>query len=81
MKRQIRRNVFETNSSSMHSLTVMKRDDKYTPEEILEGLYLHRDKDTGEESCVWEPWEHDLEFGRSPFRALGTFIKNSLHLH
>lgn len=41
MKRQIRRNVFETNSSSMHSLTVMKRDDKYTPEEILEGLYLH----------------------------------------
>ena len=36
--KQIRRGVFETNSSSMHSLTVMKRNDKYTPEEILDGI-------------------------------------------
>lgn len=79
MKRQIRRNVFETNSSSMHSLTVMKRDDKYTPEEILDGIYLCRDEVSGEESCVWEPWDHDLEFGRSPFRALGTFTDKWLY--
>lgn len=79
MKRQIRRNVFETNSSSMHSLTVMKRDDRYTPEEILDGIYLCRDKDSGEESCVWELWDHDLEFGRSPFRALGTFADKWLY--
>lgn len=52
MKRQIRRSVFETNSSSMHSLTVMKKDDKYTPEEILEEIYLCKDKETGEEKCV-----------------------------
>lgn len=79
MKREIRRNVFETNSSSMHSLTVMKRDDKYTPEEILDGLYLHTDEDTGEEDCVWEPWDDDMKFGRSPFRALGTFTDKWLY--
>lgn len=73
MKRQIRRGVFETNSSSMHSLTVMKRDEKYTPEEILEDLYLYDDRDTGEKDCVWSFYDHDLEFDRMPFRVLGTF--------
>ena len=48
--KQIRRNVFETNSSSMHSLTVMKREDKYTSEEILEEIYLCKDKETGEDN-------------------------------
>ena len=79
MKRQIRRSVFETNSSSMHSLTVMKRDDKYTPEEILKEIYLCKDKETGEEKCVWNIDNHDLEFGRSPFRALGTFTDKWLY--
>ena len=36
MKRQIRRGVFETNSSSQHSLCIMRRDEHYTPEEISE---------------------------------------------
>lgn len=79
MKRQIRRNVFETNSSSMHSLTVMKRDDRYTPEEILEEIYLCDDKETGEKDCVWDIWEGDMDFGRSPFRALGTFTDKWLY--
>ena len=35
MKRQIRRGCFETNSSSQHSLCIMKKDEHYTPEEIL----------------------------------------------
>ena len=73
LKRQIRRSVFETNSSSQHSLCVMKRDDKYTPEEILENLYLFKDNETGEEDCVWSIYESELRFGRSPFRALGSF--------
>lgn len=63
----------------MHSLTVMKRDDKYTPEEILEEIYLCKDKETGEEKCVWNIWDHELEFGRSPFRALGTFTDKWLY--
>lgn len=79
MKRQIRRSVFETNSSSMHSLTVMKRDEKYTPEEILEEIYLCDDRETCEKDCIWEPWEHDMSFGRSPFRALGTFTDKWLY--
>ena len=73
MKKQIRRNVFETNSSSMHSLVIMKRNDVYTADEFLDGIYLHKDKETGEPSCIWEPWSNDMEFGRSPFRPLGTF--------
>ena len=56
MKRQIRRGVFETNSSSMHSLTVMKRDDKYTPDEIMKDMYLSDDKETGEKDCIWNIW-------------------------
>lgn len=80
MKRQIRRGVFETNSSSMHSLTVMKRDAKYTPEEILKDIHLRDDKDTGEKNCVWNIWyDTDLDFGRSPFRALATFKEKWLY--
>lgn len=79
MKRQIRKGVFETNSSSMHSLVVMKRNDIYTPEEFMDGIYLYDDRDTKEPDCVWEPYEGDLEFGRSPFRALGTFSDKWLY--
>lgn len=64
MKRQIRRGVFESNSSSQHSLVVMKNDDHYTVQEILKGLYIQKDG-------VWDVCE--LDFGRAPFRALGTF--------
>ena len=31
------------------------------------------DKETGEEDCVWEIRDEDLEFGRYPFRSLGNF--------
>lgn len=64
MKRQIRRGIFESNSSSQHSLVVMKNDDHYTVQEILKGLYIQKDG-------VWDVCE--LDFGRAPFRALGTF--------
>lgn len=64
MKRQIRRGCFESNSSSQHSLVVMKNDDHYTVQEILKGLYIQKDG-------VWDVCE--LDFGRAPFRALGTF--------
>ena len=79
MKKQIRRSVFETNSSSMHSLVIMKNNEQYTPEEILDEIYLHKDVETGEENCVWQPWGHDMEFGRSPFRSIGTFTGKWLY--
>lgn len=79
MKRQIRRGVFETNSSSMHSLVVMKKSGKYTPEEIMDGIYLLDDKETGEKGCIWSLSEFRMEFGRSPFKILGTFADKWLY--
>lgn len=75
MKRQIRNNVFETNSSSMHSLVVMKKNERYTKEEIAKDFsYLSNDKNTGEKHCVWNIWNEDeLYFGRSPFKILYNF--------
>lgn len=66
MKRQIRRNVFETNSSSMHSLVVKKTSEYYNDTEIRRGIWL--------KDGVWDLCYHDdLDFGRSPFQCLGTF--------
>lgn len=73
MKRQIRRGVFETNSSSQHSLCIMKKDEHYTPDEIAKDFYLWDDKETGEKDCEWHIWDHNMEFGRSSFRALSNF--------
>ena len=73
MKRQTRRGVFESNSSSMHSLCIMKNNDKYTSEEIAKDFRLYSDKESDGERCVWNIWSHEMEFGRSPFRALGNF--------
>lgn len=73
MKRQIRRGVFETNSSSQHSLCIMKNNEHYTPDEIAKDFCLYDNKETGEKDCEWHIWEEDLRFGRSPFRALGNF--------
>ena len=72
MKRQIRRGCFETNSSSQHSLCIMKKDEHYTSEEISEDIWLGKDRETGEENCVWRIWDHDTDVARSPFRALGS---------
>ena len=79
MKRQIRRGVFETNSSSQHSLCIMKNNSHYTSNEILKEFCLWDDKETGEEDCIWHVDDDDLEFGRSPFRALGTFYDKWLY--
>lgn len=65
--RQIRQGCFETNSSSMHSLVVMRRNEYYTKDEITKGIYLTK-------GGVWDIWDEDgLYFGRSPFRTLNTF--------
>lgn len=64
--RQIRNSVFETNSSSMHSLVVKKNSEYYTYEEINDCMWLH--------NGVWDIWNDDnITFGRSPFECLNTF--------
>lgn len=71
---QIRRNVFETNSSSSHSLVIMtdniikeKGEDLYfTHNEMLESLHKVS-------RGVYKPGNDDWYFGRAPFRVLDTF--------
>ena len=67
---QIRDNTFETNSSSSHSLIITDFDGKYTPEEMMKGIYLWKDKAT-------RMYESNLEFYRSPFSLLATFESKS----
>lgn len=67
---QIRDNTFETNSSSSHSLIITDFDGKYTPEEMMKGIYLwNGNKD--------RMYESNLEFYRSPFSLLATFESKS----
>lgn len=64
----IRRGVFETNSSSSHSLVMMseEKDHILTPEEIAQEFYLYDDG-------VYTIWSSTCDFGRSPFDVLTTF--------
>ena len=65
--RPIRNGVFETNSSSMHSLVIKKNGGYYTNEEMQESLWLDRDG-------TWDIWNEDkITFGRHPFNCLATF--------
>lgn len=71
---QIRRNVFETNSSSSHSLVILtdniaketENDIYFTHAEMLASLH-------GLVKGVYKSSERSWYFGRSPFRALNTF--------
>lgn len=73
MKRQLRKMVFETNSSSAHSIVVTKNDVHVKPEEFhkdsnsLERIYLNN-------KGIWEiAWhEEDLSFDRCPMNLLTT---------
>ena len=70
--RQIRANVFETNSSSTHSLVLFKhREERYTHDEMYKELkYDIKDG-------IYKPWE-EMYFGRYPFRVLTSF-QDKLH--
>ena len=63
--KQIRRNVFETNSSSSHSLVITTDDEHYNREEINKDFYMT--------NGIVRLWDSSLEFYRSPFDMLVTF--------
>lgn len=65
---QIRHSVFETNSSSSHSISIRKIDKITTPEEIEEEFKWRLGTDG-----VLMIWSHLLEFDRSPFEPLTSF--------
>ena len=62
---QVRSNVFETNSSSEHSIVVKKHS------EYDYDLGYYFDEETGTLNLGW----CDFEFGRSPFDILGTTME------
>lgn len=59
MRKTIRRNCFETNSSSMHSIVVTKEDREYTEDELANELDIYS--------------RSNLDFDRSPFQILFDF--------
>lgn len=65
----VRRNVFETNSSSMHSLVITKQARKYTDKELALGY----DPEYHKTFDLWG-WkdEDDMYYERSPFQILST---------
>ena len=79
MKYQIRKSVWESNSSSMHSLIVTKKNSnvRMTQEEIRDEFYLnedwYKDRHKNDEKEIVEIDPFDNEFGRSPFTVLTTF--------
>lgn len=69
MKIQMRQGVFETNSSSMHSLVVKKTERIVSGEELKRGMYLGNDG-------IWDIWnDSELSFGRYPFECLHLFTE------
>ena len=67
----IRKSIFETNSSSMHSIVIAKNKDK-----SLDDYFYH-----DWENCpTLELTETDLEFGRGPFNFLNTFEEKLCYL-
>lgn len=61
MKLTIRKSMFETNSSSMHSIIITKNNDSYDEKELK--VY----------KGILRFLEDDIEFSRSPFQFLNTW--------
>lgn len=68
--RKIRKHVFETNSSSMHSLVVVKHPKPYDSDELKFNCYR---EDREYKLFGWSS-DHS-EFGRAPFRTLRTPVE------
>ena len=69
---QVRENVFETNSSSAHSLVIYKTKDgskRLTTEDCIHSMAWDYDEETG----YYTPDSDNGYFGRYPFRVLTSF--------
>ena len=71
MKIQIRKGAWETNSSSMHSLLIMKKRQTMTQKEIRDEYYLDEDWRKERGNTLRLDWTHE-EFGRG-FDVLTSF--------
>ena len=75
MKIQVRQSCYETNSSSQHSLVVTKDSRHYSRKEIDEELDFLKWTDG-----VWDIYEFDMNFGRTPFRIISSFKDKWLYM-
>lgn len=73
MKRQIRRNVFETNSSSMHSLVIKKDSEYVTYDEAMQDMWLDKDG-------LMKIYGDSIYYGRSPFQILLSMIEKATYV-
>lgn len=67
MKRQIRRGVFETNSSSVHTLTIVSKEDferfkKGELRAVWGGDLVDSSNDDFEDADSWESYGEDYEY-------------------
>lgn len=65
---QIRGNCFETNSSSIHSLAILKNPPEQKETDITDGFYINK-------NGTWDTSDEDWYFGRAPFRIMSTFCE------
>lgn len=70
---KIRQSVFETNSSSMHSLVIAKDGHIQEIKEILEHKYIGT-------KGIYNVWDSEIDFDRSPFKVLNNAIDKLLYL-
>lgn len=66
MKLKIREGVFETNSSSQHTLCLTNNTEEFTPQEMKSGMWLNVDG-------ILRFYGDELYFGREPFCILASF--------
>lgn len=76
MEISIRKSIFETNSSSMHTIVVAKEHKKYTPEEIDRSFHFFNEKNY-KYVCIYN--ENDITYERYPFRILDNFLEKTLY--
>lgn len=74
MKYQVRKGCWETNSSSMHSLVMTKKNEnvRMTKQEIRDEFYLDADWNKNKPNILILD-SYDSNFGRSPFNVLTSF--------
>ena len=65
--KQIRRCVFETNSSSSHSIVILKTTSSENKDKYFTTYLSHYN------DYLLSPWDSELQFERSPFDILATF--------
>lgn len=81
MKIQIRNSIFETNSSSMHSIAIVKpdnikdgADDRYGWQLVSEWLKPGKDVEVNHPIAIDD---ESIDFGRWPFRILSTMYEKA----